>query len=241
MVPASWPLDRERPRLSDMVKRHFLRRLAEGELRPGDSLPSEADLARRFNVSKTVVREGLRELVAMGVISIQQGKATTVRPLSAEPLQGFFQVAVRSAENGLRQAVELRRAIETDIAELAAIRASDAEIAELGAVMAQMRRASGDIERWLEVDIEFHRRLVRMAKNTLMDFLLEALGPTIRETVARVSQQAQEIDVDGAFERHNRIYLAIRRRQPARARRAMEAHFAAAIPLIEGLEADFIE
>ena len=82
-------------RLGDAVIQRITQAIHEGRLKPGDSLPSEARIAASFGVSKPIAREAIRQLAAMGVVHIQQGKPTRVQALDAAPLDRFFRPGVK--------------------------------------------------------------------------------------------------------------------------------------------------
>ena len=94
-------------------------------------MPSEARIATSFGVSKPIAREAIRQLAAMGVVHIQQGKPTRVQALDAAPLDRFFRFAVRGSKTGLTEAVELRRMLEPPIARFSAERRSPADLERL--------------------------------------------------------------------------------------------------------------
>jgi GntR family transcriptional repressor for pyruvate dehydrogenase complex len=224
-----------RQRLSDHVVGQLLEGIATGRLAPGEELPPEAALAQRFGVSKTVVREALGQLAAMGAVLIQQGRPTTVLPPSAAPLATFFDRAIRSRPEGLREAIELRRAIETEIGALAAVRAAAADIETLAALVATMRSVRDTVDPWVEADLAFHLALARAAGNALMLFLMEALAPAAKH-VMRLMQDRRDLrDARRTLARHERILAAIRKQDPDAARLALHAHFDASRDLIEAI------
>jgi GntR family transcriptional repressor for pyruvate dehydrogenase complex len=224
-----------RQRLSDHVVGQLLEGIATGRLAPGEELPPEATLAQRFGVSKTVVREALGQLAAMGAVLIQQGRPTTVLAPSAAPLATFFDRAIRSRPEGLREAIELRRAIETEIGALAAMRASEADIAALAAEVETMRGVRDTVDPWVRADLAFHLALARASGNALMLFLMEALAPAARH-VMRLMQRRRELrDARRTLARHERILAAIRERDPEAARQALHAHFDASRELVAAI------
>lgn len=214
-----------RGRLSDAIAEHLTQRIATRVLRPGDELPSEAELAAQFKVSKPVVREALGSLAALGVVEIRQGRPTTVQPLSSAPLDHFFGVAMRWSENGLREALELRRALETETAALAAVRASGPFIDHLGEIVEKMRTHLFDLDQWFEADYAFHLALVRSTENSLMQFLTEALSDVIRQSIRILGSQMDLRDPNATLARHVAIYDAVRAHDPVAARAAMQTHF----------------
>jgi len=219
------PSNSDRSRLSATIKDHLTQRIVAGVLRPNDELPSESDLAAQFKVSKPVVREALGSLAAFGLLKIRQGRPTIVQGLSSAPLDQFFGVAIRSSENGLREALELRRALETEAAALSAGRASALHIEHLGEIIASMRQNPHDLDVWLPADFAFHMALVRSAGNTLLQFLVEALSDVIRQSIRALGSQTDLRDPVATLKRHELIFDAIEAHDPVAARAAMHAHF----------------
>lgn len=232
-------LQPDKQRLTDAVTQFVIDRVAERVYRAGDSLPSEAELAKRLNVSKPVVREALGRLSALGIVQIQQGKPTTVKGLSVAPLDQFLRLAVRVTDNGLREAVELRRAIEVEVASLAAERASPLQLEPVESALEKMRaNIDGDFERWLQGDLAFHVSLARCSGNVLLEHLVNALAETIKFTQRALGLQRDLRDPLATVARHQAVIDAIRARDPAAARAAMTAHFAVSDAVIAEIARD---
>lgn len=227
-----------RGRLSDAITEHFTQRIATRVLRPGDELPSESELAAQFKVSKPVVREALGSLAALGVVAIRQGRPTTVQALSSAPLDHFFGVAIRGSDNGLREALELRRALETETAALAAMRASAPFIEHMGEIVEKMRAHLFDLDQWFDADYAFHMALVRSTENSLMQFLTEALSDVMRQSIRLLGSQMDLRDPRATLARHEAIYAAVRKHDPAAARAAMQTHFDATQPTVLAIARD---
>jgi GntR family transcriptional repressor for pyruvate dehydrogenase complex len=216
-----------RPRLSDRVKQRLTQLILDQALKPGDELPSEGDLAERFGVSKPTVREALRSLAGVGLVEIAQGKRATVRNPSSEPLERFFRFAMTNSDQGLREVVELRRKLETEIAVLAAERATADQLARMEAAVAKMRDAVGTIEPWLDADLQLHMALAESAGNSLMFYLMEALGGVFRESMRILHLQRGPKGVEATLARHERIVQAVKSRDTQAVRQAMDAHYGA--------------
>lgn len=199
-------------------------------LNPGDKLPSEANLAEQFGVSKTVIREALRGLAAQGVVEIHQGKLATVRTPSHEPLKSFLKFAIQSKPEGLREALELRRTLEKDIAMIAAERISNDEVEKLECAVEKMSETIGTVEPWVQADVEFHLTLAKSANNRLMLFLVEALRELFHESILLLHTQRLDRDLTATLERHKNIVKAIKDRDPEAARNMMQVHFDATEP-----------
>jgi GntR family transcriptional regulator, transcriptional repressor for pyruvate dehydrogenase complex len=218
-------------RLRDAVLDTLTEAILDGRLKAGDALPSEGRLASSFGISKQVAREAIRELAAMGVVHIQQGKPTRVRAVHAEPLGRFFRFAVRESRDGMREAVELRRVLEPPTAALAAQRRGDDDIARIGELIGRLRAALEDVPAWIEADLDFHESIAAMAGNRLLRLQCVALRPIIREILEAFNaadRSRTRRDWEATLRRHERIAEALIAGDAAAARAAMELHFEAA-------------
>jgi GntR family transcriptional repressor for pyruvate dehydrogenase complex len=204
--------------------------IVDGRLRPGDPLPSEGQIATTFGISKPIAREALRELAAMGVIQVQQGKVSRVRAIDSGPLARFFRFAVGRTEQGLHDAVELRRMLEPQIAKLAAQRRTQGDLAVLRDILASMEAVIGDIPRWIEADLAFHAHLAAMSHNRLVVLQMKGLEPVVREMMGRFNDRAARTNSDWreTLQRHVRIAEAIAAGKAGLAERTMHDHFSAA-------------
>jgi GntR family transcriptional repressor for pyruvate dehydrogenase complex len=217
-------------RLGDVVIERLTQAIVDGRLKPGDRLPSESQIAATFGISKPIAREALRELAAMGVIQVQQGKVGRIRAIDSGPLARFFRFAVGRTEQGLHDAVELRRMLEPQIARLAAQRRTDADIATLREILAAMESALGDIPRWIVADLAFHAHIAAMAHNALVALQMQGLEPVVREMMVRFNDRAarQQADWRETYKRHVRVAEAIEAGNADAAEHAMRDHFLAA-------------
>ena len=217
-------------RLGDVVIERLTQAIVDGRLRPGDRLPSESQIAATFGISKPIAREALRELAALGVIQVQQGKVGRVRAIDSGPLARFFRFAVGRTEQGLHNAVELRRMLEPQVARLAARRGTVDEHAVLRDILTTMEAALGDIPRWIEADLAFHRQIAAMAHNALIALQMQGLEPVIREMMVRFNDRAarKQTDWRETYKRHVRVAEAIDSGDADAAERAMGGHFQAA-------------
>jgi GntR family transcriptional repressor for pyruvate dehydrogenase complex len=217
-------------RLADGVLAELSTAILDGRLPEGVALPSEARLAERFGVSKQVVREAIRQLSALGVLEIGQGRATRVRSMDAEPLGRFWSFAVGASRRGLREAVELRRMLEPQVAGLAAARATDAGIAALTQALARMEAALAVPERWIVADLDFHETLARMTGNRLVELQMRGLRPVIERVMTLMNNVSTRTAADWrvTLDRHAKVVRAVAARDGATAQAAMLDHFGAA-------------
>ncbi len=195
-------------------------------LRPGDRLPGEIEHARRLGVSRGIVREGRRQLVAAGLIEVANGRRAVVSKLGTAPLDGFLAAAVATRQLAVDEVLELRRAIEIAVAGLAARRRTAADVAALARIVAQLRATVGRMA-YLKHDLAFHLALARATQNPLFVMLIESM----REPLA-ASMRASHVrrrgprDFAQAHAAHEAIWQAVSAGDSAGAERAMRLHFA---------------
>jgi GntR family transcriptional repressor for pyruvate dehydrogenase complex len=214
-----------RESLTETVRNQLTQLITDQALKPGDNLPSEGDLADRFGVSRPVIREVLRGLSAIGVVEISQGRRARIRQPSAEHLETFLRFSVFSSENGLEEAVEFRRLLETQIAILAVERITDDELEQLEQVIKGMEQALGTVKPWLDADLEFHTILARSTNNSFMTRIVEALGGLFWEGMRFMHIKRGPENAGPTLERHKNILKALKLRDPDAVKEAMNVHF----------------
>lgn len=223
---------------TDEVVDGIKRMILDGELRPGDRLPVENDLAEALGVSRGSLREGVRALSILGIVHTRQGDGTYITSLDPGRLlapMGF--VVDLHGDAGARPFHQVRRVLEAEAVAQAALRITDAGLAEaravLDAVPALLAEVPVDHERFIEADIAFHRVVSAHCGNPVIAALTETLASrTVRERLLRGQSQA------GAEERahaeHELIWRALADHDPDRARTHMAAHL---LGVEEGLPA----
>jgi GntR family transcriptional repressor for pyruvate dehydrogenase complex len=190
-------------------------------LEVGDRLPSERELGEQFGVSRTVVREAVRALVAKGVIEVRSGSGLRVAAVNASAVGESMSLYLRGGALDFENVHEVRSVLEVHLAGVAAERASDADIAVLHAVHERMQREIADIEAAALDDLEFHRTIARTTHNELYLVLMDSIGSALidirRENLGSGSAPATLVQ-------HAAILDRIASRDPEGARRAMAEH-----------------
>ncbi|WP_280302375.1 FadR/GntR family transcriptional regulator [Nocardia neocaledoniensis] len=193
--------------------------IAVGTLKPGDRLPSERQLAIDLGVSRTSLREAMRELEAKHLIERRPGRGTSVLA-APEHVQTLY-TELSDAEHQLRDIAELRATIEPRLAELAAQRATPANLVELEHILATPV-ADAAPEESLRLDLEFHLLIAAAAQNPLMSAINTLAGSwtTSSRVLSHSTRYAREVSYLG----HRAILAAIAAGDPDQARDAMTRH-----------------
>ena len=217
------PVARE-PRLSDKVAEMMLETILSNRLQVGDRLPSERELGEQFGVSRTVVREAVRALVAKGVIEVRSGSGLRVAAVAASAVSESMSLYVRGVGIDFEKVHEVRRLLEVHIAGLAAERASEEDLERLREVHDRMVREAGDVDAAALDDLEFHRRIALTTHNELYLVLMDSIGRSLvdirRANLASGSTPA-------TLEQHEQVLDRIAACDPDGARRAMANHLEA--------------
>jgi len=209
------------PRLSDKVANTMLETILSRKLQVGDRLPSERELGDQFGVSRTVVREAVRALVAKGVIEVRSGSGLRVAAVDAAAVTESMSLFLRGGSFGFEQVHEVRSLLEVHIAGLAAERATEADLVWLRGVHERMDREAGDVDAAARDDLEFHRAIARATQNDLYLLLLDSIGSTLidirRENLGSGSTPM-------TLGQHSHVLDRIVARDAAGAREAMATH-----------------
>jgi DNA-binding FadR family transcriptional regulator len=213
--------------LTQVVVESITSRIARGEIKPGDKLPTESEIMASFGVSRTVVREALSRLQAAGLAETRQGVGTFVLERAA---QGPFRVdpTALATIQELIAVLELRIAIEAEAASLAASRRTDEDIAAMRRALdayALSIEQAGDA---VTPDFEFHLQVARASGNRYFADLMTHLGtviiPRTRINTAWVAREDRSEYLVRVGREHESIFDAIVRRDSDSARAAMRTH-----------------
>jgi len=220
--PRQAPPGRRSPVAVDLVTSHVRHLIERGELRPGDRLPTERELAARIGVSRPTVRTGLRTLATMGVVRSRQGAGTFITDgppaLASEPL-GLMAALHGLSRDGL---FEARRVLEVGTSGLAAERSSGDDLAAMSEEVIGMFASVGEPLTFLWHDVRFHRAIAAASGNPVLGVLIDMLGSMFYERRRATIQTAT--DLRETADAHRRIYQAIRARNRDAARAAMDDH-----------------
>ena len=207
--------------------------IVSGRYAPGGAIPPEPQLCEEFGVSRTVVREAVKSLVAKGLVSTGPKVGTRVLPAANwnwfDPTVVGWQSKVGLTREFLRDLQELRRVLEPASVRLAAERATPADIAEIEDAYAGMKRAIEAGGDYVSHDLRFHLGLLRAGHNRMVEQMGKALGALLR-----VAFEISTSKADGpasSLPLHRAVLDAVIARDPAAAERA-------ALTLIDGARDD---
>jgi GntR family transcriptional repressor for pyruvate dehydrogenase complex len=210
--------------LANRVTRQMEHLIVEGHLKPGDRLPAERELAQQFGVSRTVVREAVRALVAKGLLEVRPGSGTVVSSPTKDAVAQSMSLLLRTAqlEIDYDKVHEIRRILEVEIAALAAQRRTRQDLERMEEILRKASEIEEDRNCFAECDVAFHAALARATHNELFSVLLDS----VVDIMLKVREMG--FSVPGtparAFRYHQAILEQIKAGDPERARQAMREH-----------------
>ena len=209
-------------RLYEQIVEQIKRRILSGELRDGDQLPTERELAEQFGVSRTAVREAMKALAQSGLVEVRPGRGTFVIYGASKAVRHSLDLMMRIGSHKWEDLVQIREILEPEIAALAALHATEEEIAAMQQAIATMDASLDDADAFIAADHAFHMAIAKGTHNQLIPLLIEPIVDLLHE------QRKGIFYVEGGPQRgqyhHRRILEAILQRDPDTAREAMQAH-----------------
>jgi GntR family transcriptional regulator, transcriptional repressor for pyruvate dehydrogenase complex len=209
---------------SEEVVSQLREMIHRGELRPGDRLPPERDLAKMLGVSRPTLRAGLRSLAAVGVLQSRQGAGTFVVKSDGPPALDSSPLRLMASLHGFTSAemFEARQSLEMAVAGLAAERATSEHLATMSEEIAGMYASLDDPEQFLVHDMRFHQTVAASSGNRILTSLMNMVATILFDVRSKTVKRAT--DLKESAEMHRQIYRTIREHNPEAARNAMCDH-----------------
>jgi DNA-binding FadR family transcriptional regulator len=197
--------------------------IVSGELRPGDRLPREADLASRLGLARNSLREAVRALSLINILDVRQGDGTYVTSLESPLLLEALNFVIDlHSDDSVLQFFEVRRIMEPAAAAMAAIRIGDDELRKLAKLLDEIG-SEPSVDQLIANDLEFHRIVAEASGNLVLSSLVDGLSaPTQRARVWRGLTQGDAWQ--RTWDEHRAVYDALAAGQPDLARSWMTVH-----------------
>ncbi len=209
------------------------------DLAPGSSLPSEADLAQRYDVSRLTVREAVKMVAGRGLLELARGRRAVVREPTGTAFGEFLNMIMMRDPKGLFDLIEARQALEIQSAIGAARRANRAGLVAIEQALAGMRdaaavlssttggeyeAAAGDFHKY---HMGFHEAVALASGNRMITYLIEAMAVPLADSEAMTlrGHQRRGKTIKSAIDSHQRILDFIREGDVRGAEQAMRSHF----------------
>ncbi|MBL0148231.1 MAG: FadR family transcriptional regulator [Ideonella sp.] len=216
----------DKPTLSAQVARHLIALVANQQMRPGDAVPSEIQIGLDLKISRGSVREAYRTLAALGILEIAGGRKPRLRTIDASVLAQVFDYALTTEQVTVAHALETRRALELQTAQLAARYASDEQRQTLRELVAQMRAAGADHAHRVAADLAIHSVIAEASANPLNSLLLGALqAPREASSRMHLADTRSAVELTRVIDAHEAVVERICAGDAVGATSAMSYHF----------------
>jgi GntR family transcriptional repressor for pyruvate dehydrogenase complex len=213
-------------RITEEIVTQIRDHIANGELKAGDRLPSEREMAQQLGVSRPTVREALQVLEHTGFVEILQGSGTFIRDIGKQTLTDPLQALIDGSDQRYGDVYEFRTAIETWAVGMAAERRDHEEIKRLGQIIDQMKKCRAVGKPVDELDTEFHLAIARACRNTIYFHVAKTIFHLLTQ-VTRISHEElflSEEDQIRLLADHEAIYKAVEAGDSKTARQLMQMH-----------------
>jgi len=214
-----------RNRLADQVIDQLVGLINRGDYKVGDLLPPEPVLMKEFGVGRGTVREAIRALSLIGMVSVRPGHGTTVIASGDTFLKKPLQWGKYVRQETVEESVEARMAIEEAIAGVAAVRATSDDIAALEGILDQVEKAKKNKKKAAILDMQFHQTLAAASHNKVLIRVFSEFRMLIRIWIeCKRDYAVSSDDVGLAVHAHEKIIQAVREKNADDARLAMREH-----------------
>lgn len=215
--------------ISEQIVDIIIEKIRVKELKPGDKLPNERDLAANMGVSRVPLREALRSLNNMGIVTTKHGEGTFINHYDPEKAENSLRLYSMLDEAPMKEMMLLRKIIEQEAARLAAINATAEDIARIRTYKELRERKyydnltdSGYADKYHEMDMLFHRAIAQASHNTVFINVLDIIRNSINYHQNKASSRIGMFEI--TTRHHDAIFWAISNHEPDKAAKAMLEH-----------------
>lgn len=208
--------------ISEEIAKQIMDLISNGDLKPGEHLPSERELCINFGASRSSLREALRCLSIVGVLNARVGEGTSVAVDGGKFLRKIIEWRLITERHDIENLLEVRIALEGVSAAKTALHATPEEIEKLRKILAKMKKTIGDEKAYAALDLEFHVMLANVSGNILISDLISLIRSQLVKGLHKVLILPHAIPL--THKEHTAIFDAIERRDADSAREAMHVH-----------------
>jgi GntR family transcriptional repressor for pyruvate dehydrogenase complex len=212
------------PNLTDQIADFLISEIEKGAFKPGEVLPSEAELSKQFDVSRTVIREAMGRLKYDGILESSQGSRSKVVEESAVRVFRMSRLEANNL-NEIGYLYEFRAILESQAAALAAKRRKNKDLNRIKRLIDAMEKSMTEgLDATIE-NVEFHKAVTRASKNPFLSDFMNFLGNKIRDLVQADRNHSKVVGLPKEVQKeHIIIFEAISKQDANRAREAVMTH-----------------
>jgi len=208
--------------ISEEIAKQIMDLISNGDLKPGEHLPSERELCINFGASRSSLREALRCLSIVGVLNARVGEGTSVAVDGGKFLRKIIEWRLITERHDIENLLEVRIALEGVSAAKTALHGTPEDVEKLRKILAKMKKAIGDEKAFAALDLEFHITLANASRNVLISDLISLIRSQLVKGLHRVLVLPHALPL--THKEHTAIIKAIERHDAEAARDAMHVH-----------------
>jgi GntR family transcriptional repressor for pyruvate dehydrogenase complex len=178
--------------LTRSVVETFKERFLSGEIKPGDTIPSERELSEQLNVSRTTIREAIIALKVMGLVAVQQGKRAKVTAPSVDNVLEILSLVAPLDQTNILNLLELREIFEPACIFLATKRVTASELSIIKQKLDIMMRSSDDLDAFFKADYAFHKAIMLATHNDMIVMFYNVFQPLLESLHKKIVMTSQE-------------------------------------------------
>jgi len=205
-----------------LIVQRLLHLISVRSLAPGDKLPPERELSELMKVSRPSLREALKSLEMMSIISIRQGSGAFVNKLEPESVVEHLDIVFTLDETLYRDLFKARRVLESAIARIAAELITDQELVEIESNIRKAAKAVGRPKEFLELDFQLHNLILKASRNRILPVFIQSINKL--NLMMREKTNSHLTIRQRTMRDHQKILEALKERSAEKAALAMEEH-----------------
>ena len=211
----------KRVSVSDQIFEQLKEKICNGELQPGEKLPSENELCKLYDVSRTTVRQALANLSSLELIETRFGEGSFVKEAHFGNIVSSLLKHIPAGKNAILEVIEFRQLIEAPIAKLACQKATPSDIELLQVIYNKMKEHQDDLHLFGQADQEFHLAIAQICQNTyilkIYSIIADVLSNAFDDIIAERGNQA-------GLKYHNLLLKAFISKDASAAQKLMQDH-----------------
>ncbi|WP_413376702.1 FadR/GntR family transcriptional regulator [Alkalihalobacillus sp. 1P02AB] len=220
------PLKMTSLRIYEKIADHIKQQILEGQLKPGEKLPSDKELCELYSVGRSTLREALSALKIMGFIETRQGEGSTVCKIDPQHIGMPDFTGLLLSDKSILELVEARKSLEISNVELAASKRTDNDLKKFEEIINQMELKVLNKEESEKEDMIFHQTIAKATQNSIMVQLIETISIQMEKAMREIRRMGfiNPKSTNILLEEHKRIYQAIAEQDVEKAHKSMKDH-----------------
>ena len=216
-------------RASEEIYNQIRQLIFDGEIHPGERLPSERKMMEMMHRSRPTIREALRMLEREGYSKIYSGSSgAVVQEINVDNAVQSLETIIQMKHLSIENILEYRRQTENEAARLAAIRRTEKDLEKMKEIVQRSEAAIGNPEEFMECDMEFHVAVAEASQNSMYSIMLQVcrnvLGESLTQILNQGKKSTQKVRYELILDVHKKIYIAVKNQKEEDAAKWMTTH-----------------